>query len=103
MIRKYRNAKSTDNRPTIGVISRDIRKQTNKVTNIKERLSFKKSNQLSLPQQDDCKTIKDTNNHITKSGSGVIKLFSCSTQLSMKFIVPINVKMPTIMPSIVGI
>ena len=29
-------------------------------------------------------------------GSEVIKLFSCSTQLSMKFILPINVEMPTI-------
>ena len=33
-------------------------------------------------------------------GSEVIKLFSCSTQLSMKFILLINVKMPTI---VVGI
>ena len=31
-----------------------------------------------------------------KSGSEVIKLFSCSTQLSMKFIMLINVKMSTI-------
>ena len=29
-------------------------------------------------------------------GAKVIKLFSCSTQLSMKFILLINVKMPTI-------
>ena len=29
-------------------------------------------------------------------GPGVIKLASCSTQLSMKFIMPMNVKMPTI-------
>ena len=29
-------------------------------------------------------------------GPEVIKLFSCSTQLSMKFILLINVKMPTI-------
>ena len=29
-------------------------------------------------------------------GTDVIKLFSCSTQLSMKFILLINVKMPTI-------
>ena len=29
-------------------------------------------------------------------GSQVIKLFSCSTQLSTKFILLINVKMPTI-------
>ena len=34
------------------------------------------------------------NHHI--SGPEVIKLFSCSTQLSMKFILLINVKMPTI-------
>ena len=33
-------------------------------------------------------------NHIT--GPEVIKLFSCSTQLSMKFFMLINVKMPTI-------
>ena len=31
-----------------------------------------------------------------KSGPEVIKLFSCSTQLSMKFFLLINVKMPTI-------
>ena len=30
-----------------------------------------------------------------QSGPEVIKLFSCSTQLSMKFIMLINVKMPT--------
>ena len=32
----------------------------------------------------------------TNSGPEVIKLFSCSTQLSMKFFLLINVKMPTI-------
>ena len=32
----------------------------------------------------------------TDPGPQVIKLFSCSTQLSMKFIMLINVKMPTI-------
>ena len=31
-----------------------------------------------------------------RSGPEVIKLFSCSTQLSMKFFSLINVKMPTI-------
>ena len=31
----------------------------------------------------------------SRSGSEVIKLFSCSTQLSTKFILLINVKMPT--------
>ena len=31
-----------------------------------------------------------------KAGPEVIKLISCSTQLSMKFILLINVKMPTI-------
>ena len=31
-----------------------------------------------------------------RPGPEVIKLFSCSTQLSTKFILPINVKMPTI-------
>ena len=30
------------------------------------------------------------------TGPGVIKLFPCSTQLSMKFILLINVQMPTI-------
>ena len=30
------------------------------------------------------------------SGPGVIKLFSCLTQLSMKFFLLMNVKMPTI-------
>ena len=33
---------------------------------------------------------------ITKPGSEVIKLFSCSTRLSTKFILLINVKMPTV-------
>ena len=33
---------------------------------------------------------------LVQSGPKVIKLFSCSTQLSMKFILLINVKMPTI-------
>ena len=36
-------------------------------------------------------------NHDTTSGLKVIKLFSSSTQLSMKFIMPLNVKMPTIL------
>ena len=31
-----------------------------------------------------------------RSGPEVIKLFSCSTQLSMKFLLLINVKMPRI-------
>ena len=31
-----------------------------------------------------------------QTGPKVIKLFSCSTQLSMKFFLLINVKMPTI-------
>ena len=34
--------------------------------------------------------------HATKIGLEVIKLFSCSTQLNMKFILLINVRMPTI-------
>ena len=34
--------------------------------------------------------------HWSRSGPEVIKLFSCSTQQSMKFILLINVKMPTI-------
>ena len=33
--------------------------------------------------------------HISQSGPEVVKLFSCSTQLSMKFILLINVKMLT--------
>ena len=33
---------------------------------------------------------------LQRSGSGVIKLFPCSTQLSTKFILLINMKMPTI-------
>ena len=47
--------------------------------------------------------IKDTFGHmrqtkplIVESGSEVIKLFSCSTQLSMEFSLLINMKMPTI-------
>ena len=40
-------------------------------------------------------------NETSWSGSKVIKLFLCSTQLSMKFIMLVNVKMPTIV--IVGI
>ena len=39
-----------------------------------------------------------------KIGLEVIKLFSCSTQMSMKFIMLINVKIPTIkIPTMVGI
>ena len=34
--------------------------------------------------------------HATISGTEVIKLFSCSTQLSTKFILLLNDKMPTI-------
>ena len=34
--------------------------------------------------------------HFVRPGPEVIKLFSCSTQLSTKFIMLINVKMPTI-------
>ena len=34
--------------------------------------------------------------YIIQSGPEVIKLFSCSTQLSMKFSLLINMKMPTI-------
>ena len=33
---------------------------------------------------------------MVKSGSEVIKLILCSTQLSMKFFLLINIKMPTI-------
>ena len=48
---------------------------------------------LAIPE------IKNTCNVCRNSqlpGPKVIKLFSYSTQLSMKFILPINVKMPTI-------
>ena len=38
----------------------------------------------------------DLTNSLSKPGPEVIKLFSCSTQLSMKFFLLINVKMPTI-------
>ena len=38
----------------------------------------------------------DFEDHWVGSGPEVIKLFSCSTQLSLKFILLINVKMPTI-------
>ena len=37
-----------------------------------------------------------TRGGINRSGPEVIKLFSCSIQLSMKFFLLINVKMPTI-------
>ena len=35
-------------------------------------------------------------NHLERSGPEVIKLFPCSTQLSMKFFLLMNVKMPTV-------
>ena len=54
------------------------------------------SNQLSLPQAIDCQSRKDTRNYITKPGLEVIKLFYFSAQLSLIFILLINVKMPTI-------
>ena len=38
---------------------------------------------------------KKTCFHCLQPGARVIKLFSCSTQMSMKFKVLINVKMPT--------
>ena len=40
--------------------------------------------------------IKKENLHAFNSGPEVIKLFSCSAQLRLKFILLINVKMPTI-------
>ena len=41
--------------------------------------------------------LKDARQHFLDiPGPEVIKLFSCSTQLSLKFILLINVKMPTI-------
>ena len=43
---------------------------------------------------------RDTSEHTMQTqmrpGTEIIKLFSCSTQLSMKFFLLINVKMPTI-------
>ena len=41
-------------------------------------------------------TLKGFWPNLCQSGPEVIKLFSCSTQLSMKFFLLINVKMPTI-------
>ena len=41
-------------------------------------------------------TVQNNNNNKKKSDPEVIKLFPCSTQLSMKFFLLINVKMPTI-------
>ena len=38
---------------------------------------------------------------VLRTGSEVIKLYSCSTKLSMKFILLINVKMLTIIMSMV--
>ena len=42
-------------------------------------------------------TCKNNTRALTTLGPDVIKLFSCSTQLSTKFILLINVKMPTIL------
>ena len=42
------------------------------------------------------KTIQEWIRASNQLGLEVVKLFSCSTQLSMKFILLINVKMPTI-------
>ena len=46
------------------------------------------------------KFFQEYNHSVKQSGSSsgleVIKLFSCSTQLGLKFIILINVKMPTI-------
>ena len=39
------------------------RKQT---TQRQQKRQFQKSNQLSLPNQDDCKTRKETKNYVTK-------------------------------------
>ena len=38
----------------------------------------------------------NSSNSVPRTGPEVIKLFSCSTQLNMKFFLLINVKMPTI-------
>ena len=51
---------------------------------------FKISFQNSKGQKSYCKFLG------VRSGSKVIKLFSCSTQLSLKFILLINVKMSTL-------
>ena len=41
-------------------------------------------------------TEKGNNQELMQSGPEIIKFVSCSTQLSMKFFLLINVKMPTI-------
>ena len=42
-----------------------------------------------------CIFIEKSVNKLCRPGPEVIKLFSCSTQFSMKFFLLINVKMPT--------
>ena len=60
------------------------------------------SNRCYLAKTGHLQAIRDFNHNFKfyiqalKTGPEVIKLFSCSTQLSMKFSPLINVKMPTI-------
>ena len=59
------------------------------------------SSQVMLPMTSSPSfPISGTVHNLLRPGPKVIKLFSCSTQLSLKFILLINVKMPTI---VVGI
>ena len=51
--------------------------------------------QMYLKAQAKLEKIKPYEDKLVRSGSEVIKLFSYSTQMSMKFILLINVKMPT--------
>ena len=46
--------------------------------------------------KDDCEKLSHFLDLVSQTGPEVIQLFSCSTQLSMKIFLLINVKMPTI-------
>ena len=68
----------------------------NKDTNMQAGIQVKQSNTSSvLSSETNANTEMARDNDATKPGLEVIKLFLCSTQLSMKFIILINVKMPT--------
>ena len=57
--------------------------------------------EYSIVSISNCSSLKTiTVINIPTSGPEVIKLFSCSAQLSMKFFLLINVKMPTIFGSL---
>ena len=61
------------------------------------KFSFKgHANNKRVRRRSMARSSKIPGNRGTTPGSEVIKLFSCSTQLSMKFFLLINVKMPTI-------